>query len=94
MDIELALEGIPDRAIANAIRKRVRALRGQFAHPGSWRVTIAPSETRGEWDLGVQIRSEWQLHSFTDSLDRLPDVVERKLRELLTLPTPGVSTKG
>jgi uncharacterized protein YbdZ (MbtH family) len=91
MDIELEIEGVTDRAIAGAIRKRVRLLRQQIALPGEWRVTIAPSETRGEWNLGIHAPSGWDLTSFTEPVDRLPDVIERTLRERLVLPTSDVS---
>src|SRR4029453_13782670 len=43
MDIELDIEGVPDGAIADAIREKVRHLRHQIVLPGDWRVTIAPS---------------------------------------------------
>lgn len=83
MDIELEIEGVPDRAIADAIRERVRTLRHEIKLAGDWRVTIGPSETRGEWDLGILAPSGWQLASFAESVERLPDVIERKLREHL-----------
>jgi hypothetical protein len=91
MDIELEIEGVADRAIADAIRKRVRILRQQTASSLEWRVTIAPSETRGEWDLGILTSSGWHLTSFTEPVDRLPDVIERQLRAHLVLPMPDVS---
>jgi hypothetical protein len=87
MDIELEIEGVPDGAIADAIRERVRNLRHQIALPGDWRVTIAPSETRGEWDLGILAPTGWQLDSFAEPVERLPDVIERKLRERLESKT-------
>jgi hypothetical protein len=83
MDIELEIEGVSDRSIADAIRKKVRILRRQLAHPGDLRVTLAPSETRGEWDLGIRAPSGWHLASFSGPVDRLPDVVDRTLRERL-----------
>jgi len=83
MDIELEIEGVPDEAIAHAIREKVRHLRHQMTLAGDWRVTLAPSETRGEWDLGILAPSGWQLASFAEPVDRLPDVIERKLRECL-----------
>jgi hypothetical protein len=82
-DIALAIEGVFDRAIVNAIRKRVRGLRRRMSRPGEWRVTIAPSETRGEWDLGIHGPSGCHLASFMEPVDRLPDAVERILRERL-----------
>jgi hypothetical protein len=83
MDIELEIEGVPDEAIVDAIRARVRTLRHQIALPGDWRVTVGPSETRGEWDLGILAPSGWQLASFAEPVERLPDVIERELRERL-----------
>jgi len=93
MDIELEIEGVSDRTIADAIRKRVRRLGKQIVRPGEWRVTIGPSETRGEWDLGIRTPSECHLDSFTELVDRLPDIVERKLRErfALTVADPLVT---
>lgn len=93
MDIELEIEGVFDRAIADAIRKRVRTLRRQIDRPGDWRVTLAPSETRGEWDLGIRAPSAaWHLASFAEPIDRLPDVIERNLREHLALPVACASS--
>lgn len=83
MDIELEIEGVPDEAIAHAIREKVRHLRHHLALVGDWRVTLAPSETCGEWDLGILAPSGWQLTSFAEPVDRLPDVIEGKLRECL-----------
>lgn len=91
MDIELEIEGVPDRAIADAIRERVRTVRQQFAGSADCRVTITPSETRGEWNLGIHASSGWHLASFTEPVDRLPDVIEQKLRERLGRPTSDVS---
>ena len=94
MDIELEIEGVPDRTLADAIRERVRMVGQQFARPGEWRVMISPSETRGEWDLGVRAPSGWHLASFTETIDRLPDFIERELRERLRLPVAGTGAAG
>jgi hypothetical protein len=85
IDIELEIEGVPDRAIASAIRERVRRLRRGSGAKGEWRVTIAPSEIRGDWDLGIRAPSGLHLASFTEPLDRLPDVVERILKDRLAI---------
>jgi hypothetical protein len=47
------------------------------------RVTISPSETRDEWDLGIQQPSGWQPISFMAPVERLADIVGRALRERL-----------
>ncbi len=83
MDIELRMEGAIDRQVAEAIRRRVGVVRKQFAAGGEWHVTVGPSETRGEWDVGVRAPSGWHLDSFAGAVDGLPAFVERRLRERL-----------
>lgn len=80
MDIDLQIEGVVDRRVADAIRRRVRVVRREFARGGEWRVAISPSETRDQWDVGVRGTADWQLTSFAGSLDDLPAFVERSLR--------------
>ncbi len=87
MDIELEIEGVSDRATTETIRRTVRRLSRKVDLPGEWKVRIAPSETRGQWDLGIRTPTGWHLTSVSDSLESLPAVVERTLREqLVTLP--------
>jgi len=88
VNIELDIEGVTDRAITVAITKRVRNLGRQIDRPETWRVTLAQSEVRGVWDLGIHTARGWHLASFTSTLALLPDVVERTLRERLTAPMP------
>jgi len=90
MDVDLHVEGVLDRTVSEAIRKRVGQLRQISARPGEWRITISPSETRGQWDLGLQVSSKRHFASFNDAIERLPDLVERKLREFLELPSRSV----
>jgi hypothetical protein len=81
-NIELVIEGVPDRAIENAIRKRVRAFGRRLQRSGDCRVCLGPSEVRGEWDLGIRGALRWHLASFAAPVAGLPDVVERTLDEL------------
>jgi hypothetical protein len=90
MDIEVQIEGVSDRTVADAIRKRIRRVSQAIARPGEWRITVSPSETRGQWDLGVQAPSGRHFASFTEAIDRLPDLIERRFREILELPSPNV----
>ena len=92
MDIQLGIEGVADEAIAAAIRKRVRKLGRLIAEAGECRVSVCPSETRGEWDLGVQTPSGWHLESFSEVVDRLPEIIDRKLRERLMAPVSSPLT--
>jgi hypothetical protein len=47
---------------------------------GQWSVLLSPSETRGQWDLGVQGPSGRHFASFTTEADRLPALVAEQLR--------------
>jgi hypothetical protein len=92
MDIDLQFEGLPDRRVADAIRRRVRAVRRQFTATGEWQVVVWPSETRGEWDVGVRAPTGWHVDSFTDTIDGLPAFVEQRLRTYVQLPGADGST--
>src|SRR5207245_6682965 len=95
MDLEVQIEGVSDRTVANAIRKKVRRAGQAFARSGEWRITVSPSETRGQWDLGVQAPSGRHFASFTEANDRLPDLIERKFREILELSSAdALAPKG
>jgi len=88
MDIDVHIEGISDRTVTNAIQMRIRHVGQAIAAPGEWRITVSPSETRGQWDMGVQGPSRRHFTSFTENtIDRLPDLIERKFREILELPS-------
>ena len=95
MDIDVQIEGISDEKIANTIRRRIRRVSRTIARPGDWRITVSPSETRGQWDLGVQAPSGRHFASFTEANDRLPDLIERKFREILELSSAdALAPKG
>ena len=80
MNIDLEIEGIPDRTVTGEIRKRVRMLGRQLDRSEDWRVRLVPSETQAEWDLGIRTSSGWHVSSFTASSRRLADIVEQHLR--------------
>ena len=94
MNIELEIEGVPDSAIAGAIRKRVRTLGQHCNRSGTWRARLGPSEARGVWDLGIRAASGWHLVSFTAPVEQLPDIVERTLRERLALLVSEAAAAG
>jgi hypothetical protein len=93
MDVDLYIEGVPEKTATDAIRKRVREVRALVARPGEWRITISPSETRGQWDVGMIASSRRWFGSFNGTIDRLPELFERQLREFLKLPpsAPDIS---
>jgi hypothetical protein len=83
MDIVVVIEGVTDVVIERAIQKSIRKFGRSVMRAGEWRVTVFPSETRGEWDLGLQGPSERHFSSFVVPPDRLPDLIEGKLSEFL-----------
>jgi hypothetical protein len=93
MDVDLHIEGVPEKTATDAIRRRVREVRKLVAQPGEWRITISPSETRGQWDVGMIDSSRQWFGSFYGTIDRLPELLERQLREFLKLPplAPDIS---
>ena len=93
MRIELEIEGVSDRAVTEAIRKRVRLLR-HHPDPEDWRVRLVPSESEAEWDLGIRTASGWHVASFTAPAQRLADIVEQRLRAQLAVTAGDASAGG
>ncbi|HEY6212811.1 MAG TPA: hypothetical protein VIW45_11020 [Vicinamibacterales bacterium] len=81
MDIDVMIEGVTDQELEKQIRRRIHEVCKDVA--GSWRVMVSPSETRGQWDLGVQGPSGRHFASFTDSADCLPELVAAQLLSCL-----------
>ena len=83
MDLEVMIEGVSDLRVANEIKRMVREVTRCAKRPGEWSLLVSPSETRGQWDLGV--RGPFGLHfaSFTERADHLPGLVAAQLRGCL-----------
>lgn len=94
MNIELEIDGISDRAVTEAIRKRVRILGKHEDRDEDWRVRLVPSETQAEWDLGIRTRSGWHIAWFAAPVQRLADIVEQRLREQLAVSAAEASADG
>ena len=93
MNIELEIEGVPDRGVTEAIRKRVRLLR-HYPDPEDWRVRLVPSESEAEWDLGIRTASGWHVTSFTAPAQQLAGIVEQRLRAQLAVTAGDASAGG
>ena len=52
MDLEVVIEGVSDVRLEKKLRQKIQLVCKDAVGP--WRVMVSPSETRGEWDLGVQ----------------------------------------
>ena len=80
MDLEVVIEGVSDVRVANEIKRKLREACKGAGHPGQWSVMVSPSETRGEWDLGVRGPFGRHFASTTEDVERLPDLVAAQLR--------------
>ena len=94
MNIELEIDGISDREVTEAIRKRVRILGKHVDRSEEWRVRLVPSETHAEWDLGIRTGSGWHIAWFAAPVRRLADIVEQRLREQLAASAAEASADG
>jgi hypothetical protein len=83
MDLEVVIEGVSDVRLAKAIRRALRRVCKDAGRPGEWSAFLSPSETRGQWDLGVRGPSCRHFASFTADADRLPVLVAEHMRACL-----------
>jgi hypothetical protein len=83
MDLEVVIEGIADVRLAKEIRRALRRAHKDAGRSGEWSVLLSPSETRGQWDLGVQGPFGRHFASFTTDADQLPVLVVEQLRACL-----------
>ena len=83
MDIEVVVEGVPDAHMTTEITRTLRRVCSGVYRDGRWSVLVAPSETRGEWDLGVRGPFGSHFVSFVTEVDRLPSLVAEHLRACL-----------
>ena len=83
MDIEVVIEGMPDAQVTTEIKRALRRVCKSVSRAGRWSVLVAPSETRGEWDLGVRGPFGNHFVSFTADVKQLPALVADQLRAYL-----------
>jgi hypothetical protein len=83
MDVDIVIEGVADPLKAEAISQKIRGVCRRRDRPGEWSVLVSPAEIRGQWDFGLRGPSERYFASFTDDSNRLPDLIEEKLRAFL-----------
>ena len=84
MDLEVVIEGVTDARVEKEIKRQVRKVSRSTPRPGEWSVFVAPSETRGEWDLLVKGPFGSDISSFIGQADRLPALVSEQLRTRLS----------
>jgi hypothetical protein len=79
MDLEVMIEGVSDVRETNEIKRKVRQACKGTEPSGEWSVVVFPSETRGQWDLGVRGPSGLHFAHFAE-LTQLPELVADQLR--------------
>jgi hypothetical protein len=84
VDLELVIEGVTDLRLVEDIKRQVRRVCKGAKRDGEWSVFVSPSETRGQWDLGVREPLGRHFAYFnTDRADELPRLVAEKMRTFL-----------
>ena len=83
MDLEVTIEGVSDVRVANEIKKKIRQVCKDTECSGEWSVVVSPSETRGQWDLGVRGPLGRHFASFTEDVQQLPELVAEQFRAYL-----------
>jgi hypothetical protein len=86
MDLEVEIEGVSDALVLSEIKKKIRRVCKVFNRPGEWSVVVSPSETRGQWDIGVRGPFGHHFGSVTDRIERLPALVAAQLEACLYSP--------
>ena len=84
MDLEVVIEGVTDEQVEKEIRRQVRNVSNTLPRPGEWSLLVAPSETRGEWDLLVKGPFGSHISSFIEQAEQLPALVAEQLRTCLS----------
>jgi len=84
VDLEVVIEGVTDARVEKEIKRQVRKVSKRTPRSGEWSVFLAPSETRGEWDLLVKGPFGSHISSFIEQADRLPELVSEQLRTCLS----------
>jgi hypothetical protein len=83
MDLEVEIEGVTDVSVVKEIIRSLRRVFKDAKCPGEWRVVVSPSETRGQWDIGVRGPFGHHFASVNDRAEQLPERVAEQLQACL-----------
>jgi len=87
MDLEVVIEGVTDARLEKEIKRQVHKVSRSTPRSGEWSLFVAPSETRGEWDLLVKGPFGSHISSYIGEVDRLPALISEQLRMCLAAVT-------
>ena len=91
MNFEVVIEGVTDARVEKEIKRQVRKVSKSTPRSGEWSLFVAPSETRGEWDLLVKGPFGSHISSFIEPADRLPALVAEQVQTCLSAGAPGAA---
>jgi hypothetical protein len=83
MALEITVEGIDDARLTRTIERSVRLIAKREGNGGEWTLLVAPSENRGEWDMGVRSPGRHLFASFRAELLDLPRLIGDQFRAAL-----------
>jgi hypothetical protein len=83
MDLEVVIEGVSDTKVVRAITRKIHEVCAGDERAGAWSVMVTPSETRGQWDLGLRGPAGRSFSSFRERDGTLLDLVAAQLRACL-----------
>ncbi len=84
--VTVAIDGIDDPAVATAVELAIREVCGIVPFHGSVVIAVAPSDTRGRWDVAVKSYAGRHVASVSAPLARLPELVAGHVRRVLERP--------
>ena len=87
-EVEIVVAGIKDEVTTATVEHIVRGMFSERRISGKWVVGVAPSDTRGRWDLQLQGPSHRHVVSFTTSIKTLPEVLTTNLKRALEQIAP------
>ena len=84
--VTVAIDGIDDLAAARAVEHAIREVCRVVPFHGSVVIAVAPSDTRGRWDVAVKSYAGRHVASVSAPVGRLPDLVAEHVRRVLQRP--------
>jgi hypothetical protein len=81
--VTVLVEGIEEADIVSEIERTVQVLFHEARIAGSWIVAVAPSETRGRWDVGLKGPSGRHIFSFAGASRDVPVLIAEHLRRAI-----------
>jgi hypothetical protein len=84
--VSIGIEGIDDAAVVAAIERAIREVCRVVPFHGYVVIAVAPSDTRGRWDVAVKSYAGRHVASVSAPLARLPELVADHVRHVLQRP--------